>query len=515
MNLKNISVIIIVKNAEKTLQKCLQSLKNFDEIVLLDNGSTDSTLEIAKEYNEKFDNLKVFHSKFIGFGALRNLAISYTKNDFILSIDADEVLEISTKEELETVHLKDNSIIALPRKNLYKNEWIKACGWSPDFVYRIFNKKFTQFNKSLIHESVIIPSNAEIVKFQNGLKHYAYDSIDTLLEKCQRYSSLWAQQNVKKKSSMIESVVRSGWKFFRDYFFKKGFLYGYKGFMISVCNALGVFFKYAKLYELTHQMPSASLIITTYNNEDYLKLVLESVRKLEYLPNEVIVADDGSTEKTADLIKEFKKDFPCPLKHIWQEDKGYRLNQSRNNGINAASCEYIIVIDGDMILDKNFIKDHLEYSKEKVYLQGSRILLDAKKSKNALTNKEIASFSFFKRNCFIAKCIYFSSKITASYFEKKELIKGIRGCNMSFFKKDWAAIEGFNERFNAWGRDDSEFVARFLFNGGELRRLKFKAIASHLYHDESNKNRDRSLFETNHTLYLETIQNKKTTWKDL
>lgn len=175
---------------------------------------------------------------------------------------------------------------------------------------------------------------------------------------------------------MGRSIIRSLWKFIRDYFLKKGFLYGYKGFVISLCNALGVFFKYAKLYELTHKIPTCSLIITTYNSKDYLRSVLQSVKNLDYLPKEVLIADDGSTEETALLIKEFQKTFPCPLLHIWQEDEGFRLNTIRNKAINAARGEYIILIDGDMVLEPHFIKDHLDFAKHKVVLQGSKMILD-------------------------------------------------------------------------------------------------------------------------------------------
>ena len=94
------------------------------------------------------------------------------------------------------------------------------------------------------------------------------------------------------------------------------------------------------------------------------------------------------------------------------------------------------------------------------------------------------------------------------FFTKKDFIKGIRGCNMSFFKADCEAINGFNESFVGWGREDSEFVARFLFNGGQLRRLKFAGVAYHIYHDEN----PRDMLEVNHNIYLETIRKKKIQW---
>ncbi|EDP6265747.1 glycosyltransferase [Campylobacter jejuni] len=515
MNLKQISVIIIVKNAEQTLLECLNSLKDFDEIILLNNESSDNTLNIANEFKKDFANLHIYHSAFIGFGALKNLALSYAKNDWILSIDADEVLENECINELKNLELQEDNIIALSRKNLYKGEWIKACGWWPDYVWRIFNKNFTRFNDNLVHESLVLPSNVKKIHLKNGLRHYAFRDISHLIDKMQYYSSLWAKQNIHKKSGVLKANLRAFWTFFRNYFLKNGFLYGYKGFIISVCNALGTFFKYMKLYELQKQKPkTCALIITTYNQKERLKLVLDSVKNLAFLPNEVLIADDGSKEDTARLIEEYQKDFPCPLKHIWQEDEGFRAAKSRNNAIKASKSEYIILIDGDMILEKDFVKNHLEFAKRKVILQGSRVILNKNESEEILKNNNY-SLAFNKkgfknqRSIFLAKCVYKFSKLTKKFFKKSQLVKGSKTCNMSFYKSDFEAIEGFNEKFIGWGREDSEFVARFLFNDGVFKRLKFNALAYHIYHEENSKN----MLEINHQIYLETIKNEKTTWR--
>ncbi|EAJ5824684.1 glycosyltransferase [Campylobacter jejuni] len=515
MNLKQISAIIIVKNAKQTLLECLNSLKDFDEIILLNNESSDNTLNIANEFKKDFANLHIYHSAFIGFGALKNLALSYAKNDWILSIDADEVLENECIKELKNLELQEDNIIALSRKNLYKGEWIKACGWWPDYVLRIFNKNFTRFNDNLVHESLVLPSNVKKIHLKNGLRHYAFRDISHLIDKMQYYSSLWAKQNIHKKSGVLKANLRAFWTFFRNYFLKNGFLYGYKGFIISVCNALGTFFKYMKLYELQKQKPkTCALIITTYNQKERLKLVLDSVKNLAFLPNEVLIADDGSKEDTARLIEEYQKDFPCPLKHIWQEDEGFRAAKSRNNAIKASKSEYIILIDGDMILEKNFVKNHLEFAKRKVILQGSRVILNKNESEEILKNNNY-SLAFNKkgfknqRSIFLAKCVYKFSKLTKKFFKKSQLVKGSKTCNMSFYKSDFEAIEGFNEKFIGWGREDSEFVARFLFNDGVFKRLKFNALAYHIYHEENSKN----MLEINHQIYLETIKNEKTTWR--
>lgn len=239
--------------------------------------------------------------------------------------------------------------------------------------------------------------------------------------------------------------------------------------------------------------------------------MLDSIKMLNTMPNEVLIADDGSREDTKELIESYIKDFPCVLKHIWQEDNGFHLSQIRNKAIKAAQGEYIIIIDGDMILESHFIADHLKCAKKGVFLQGSRVILkkeqtqkilDSMDYKIAYENRDFKA----KRINFFTKYIYELSCIKANFFNKKDFIKGVRGCNMSFYKSDCEAINGFNEDFIGWGREDSEFVARFLFNGGEFRRIKFNAIAYHLYHDENSRN----MLESNHSIYLNTIINKLT-----
>ena len=519
-----ISVCIIVKNAQETLKECLESVRDFDEIILLDNGSVDKTLQIAREFNETYKNLRVEQSTFIGFGALKNLCVSYAKNEWILSLDSDEVLESHALREINALHLEPNHIYALPRKNLYNGEWIKACGWYPDFVWRIFNKNFTRFNDNRVHESVMIPPNAKKIRLKGAIRHYACSGIPQLLDKLQRYTSLYAEQNaqiedfhtaqkITQKATLSRAISHSLWGFVKNYFFKKGVFYGYKGFVLSVCNALGSFFKYAKLYEAIRPNPAnTTLIITTYNQKERLALVLDSVCALNPLPKEVLIADDGSTNDTRELIKSYQRNFPCELRHIWQEDRGFRAGQIRNRAIDSACGKYIIIIDGDMILDSRFVAEHLRFAQRGVVLQGSRVILGQDKTDEILKQKDFRfAFKIHSLNSLhcniLAKFIYKTSKITADFFEKNDLIKGVRSCNMSFFKSDCEAINGFNEEFVGWGREDSEFVARFLFNGGEMRRVKFNAIAYHLYHPENS----RATLESNHNIYI-YICKTKATW---
>lgn len=233
-----------------------------------------------------------------------------------------------------------------------------------------------------------------------------------------------------------------------------------------------------------------ALLITTYNWPEALKLVLESVKLQTRLPDEVVIADDGSAIKTKELIQQYQANFPCPLIHAWQEDKGFRAAASRNNAIRAMSddIEYVVMIDGDMLLHPKFIDDHLKFSEEGCFIQGSRSLIDKAKtyklthSKIPVVNLNAFSSGIKKRKNMLR--FIWLSKLLASPINS---LNGIRSCNMSFWLKDLREVNGFNESFIGWGREDSELVAR-LFNNGVLRiNLRFSGLAYHLFHEENSR----------------------------
>jgi len=240
----SMSVTILVKNSETYIAECLHALQDFDEVIILDNGSTDKTLEIA----EKFENVKIYHSEFIGFGPLKNLAASFATHDWIFNVDSDEIVSKDLILELQNCTLKQTNIYSIPRHNYYKKKWIKCCGWYPDRVLRIYNKKHTCYNNNMVHESLIKQNETIVINLSSPLIHHAYDSIEQLLEKLQRYSTLWAEKN-HKKSSPLKAFGRALFAFFKNYFLQKGFLCGYEGLLISITNANHVFYKYMKLYE--------------------------------------------------------------------------------------------------------------------------------------------------------------------------------------------------------------------------------------------------------------------------
>ncbi len=241
-----ISVTMLTKNSSRYLDEVLQSLNCFDEVVVLDNGSMDNTLEIAAS----FDNVKIFENDFIGFGPLKTLAASYAANDWILSIDSDELLTPDLAEEIRCLTLDDSCIYSIPRDNYYNRKLMRCCGWEGDSVNRLYQKKKTRFSDNQVHES-LVEDSVRVVSLKNSLIHYSFNDAEELIDKMQHYSTLYAMDfKGKKSASPLKAFSRGVFAFFKYYFLQKGFLNGASGLLISMSNANGVFYKYMKLYEL-------------------------------------------------------------------------------------------------------------------------------------------------------------------------------------------------------------------------------------------------------------------------
>ncbi|MBE2894372.1 glycosyltransferase family 2 protein [Spirabiliibacterium falconis] len=485
-----ISVTMLVKNSAQYLQQVLTALSPFDEVLLLDNGSTDDTLVIAKT----FENVRIEHSPFLGFGPLKNRAAELAKHDWILNIDSDEILPAPLIAELAALTLDDpNRVYAILRLNHYRGRVIKTCGWYPDYVKRLYNRTLVHFNDNQVHESLVVPSTGKIVRLQHSFDHFSFAGATDLIQKMQQYSSLFAQQQRYRKHAGVFSAISHGLAaFFKHYVLKKGVLSGRDGFVISAANAMGAYYKYIKLAEANDNL-RVSLIITTYNRPDALLAVLNSVLKQTVLPFEVIVADDGSDARTRDAIEQIRPHFTVPLIHSWQPDEGFRAARSRNQALAQATGDYIIVIDGDMLLHSNFVEDHINFAKKGCFVQGYRVLLPQIKTEEILHSPlKSPKLKWYQRGIETR----FEKRIAAVHLpilggflgkERANKFKGIKTCNMAFFRDDAFAINGFNNEFVGWGREDSEFVARLYNNGVKRRDVRFAAIAYHLWHNEAER----------------------------
>lgn len=243
-----------------------------------------------------------------------------------------------------------------------------------------------------------------------------------------------------------------------------------------------------------------ALIITTYNWKEALELVIRSALNQSVAPDEIVVADDGSREDTRELIQKYAENSSVPIIHSWQEDEGFRLSHSRNRAIAKSTCDYIIVVDGDMILDKNFVKDHKNCAEKGIYVQGSRVLLLENLSANIIKNKKLEKLSFFSKDIKNKMNMIYLPILTKLFCALKNMeLKRIRGCNFSLFKEDILSVNGFSEEFKTWGKEDSEFVQRLYNKGLKRVNLKFSAKQYHLYHPEGNAS-NNNIEILNHTI---------------
>lgn len=246
-----------------------------------------------------------------------------------------------------------------------------------------------------------------------------------------------------------------------------------------------------------------SLIITTYNSPESLLLVLESIKIQTIIPHEVIIADDGSTQETKSIVESFQNDSNINIIYSWQEDIGFRAARSRNCALLKSSGDYIVLIDGDTILHKNFLSDHVSVAESGYFVQGTRVLLTYSQTKKALERGQIF-FPFFLSRFKNRKNSIRSNFLSYFFSNKRNDLRGIKTCNMGFFRKDCVNINGFNNEFEGWGREDSEFAARLMHSGIKRKNVRFKGIQFHLWHDENA----RIDLKRNNELLQHTINNR-------
>lgn len=260
---------------------------------------------------------------------------------------------------------------------------------------------------------------------------------------------------------------------------------------------------------MQNQKASVALIISTYNWPEALELVLKSVAQQTDMPDEIIIADDGSSQLTADVIEDCRTRYQLPVTHIWHEDKGFRKSRILNKAVKEVKSAYIIEIDGDIILDSNFVEDHRNAAKQGFFVQGSRAMLSEGKSKEILRTREI-TFSIF------SKGLYSRFNALRLPFMKWLFIFDpsnpyhIKGCNLAFWKKDYIAVNGYFNNFEGWGGEDYEFGARLLHSGVQRRRLKMAALCYHIYH----KINSRANSAQNDVIYKRTLADKSSWCND-
>lgn len=229
---------------------------------------------------------------------------------------------------------------------------------------------------------------------------------------------------------------------------------------------------------------NTSLIITTYNWPQALRLCLESVAEQSLLPNRVIIADDGSTDETRALITTYAAKLPFELRHVWQEDSGFRRSAILNKALRKVPINnYVIFIDGDIILHKHFIKDHVRLAEPGYYVFGRRCYLGENLS-TRLLNGEQCALNFFTRGIRRRdNLLYLPWLTTITTRYRRGKLYGY-GCNLAAWMNDIVKVNGYEERMEGWGCEDDDFIQRLRNNGLISKAAKYQAIEYHIYHKQ-------------------------------
>ena len=242
-----ISIVIITFNEEKNLGRCLDSVKNVaDEIIIVDSFSTDNTVAIARQHNAK-----VVTREFIGYAEQKNFATQQAANNWILSLDADE--ELTPELQQSIIEIKKSpkyNVYQMPRLTNYCGKWIRHCGWYPDKQTRLYDRTKGQWEEKKVHEYWRLNNGAEPKGTLSGdLLHYSFTSISSHLEKIEKYSELAAIAAVEdgKDASLMKIWLSPKWHFFSEYIIKLGFLDGFYGYTICKLSAYASFIKYTKI----------------------------------------------------------------------------------------------------------------------------------------------------------------------------------------------------------------------------------------------------------------------------
>jgi glycosyltransferase involved in cell wall biosynthesis len=243
-----ISIIIITKNEEHDIRDCLASVTWADEVIVLDSGSTDKTLGIAKEYTKHVYS----NTDWQGFGIQKNRALAYATGDWVLSLDADERISDELRAEIQHAISTENiAIYSMPRLSSYCGKFIRHSGWWPDYVARLFKRGSASFSNDLVHERLVFDGTA--TQLSCSLMHTTYKDLDEVIAKINQYSTLGAKNSLQqgKRGSLASAIGHALWAFIRTYILRAGFLDGAEGLMLAISNAETTYYRYLKLYYLS------------------------------------------------------------------------------------------------------------------------------------------------------------------------------------------------------------------------------------------------------------------------
>lgn len=243
-----VTAVIITKNEAENIGRCIQSLNGLvEEVLVIDSQSKDETVRIARQLGAR-----VIVTEWQGYAQTKNFGNTHSSNDWILSIDADEVLSDELIASIRAIPLQPNTVYAMNRLNNFCGDWIYHSGWYPDWKVRIFNRQTTYWIGDFVHEKLKFSEKVVMQKLSGQLLHYTYTNLEDHWQRIERYSTLSAKALFaeKKKPSWLQQKGGPIFRFFKTYILQRGFLDGKNGWIISTRAAQMVRMKYEKLNKL-------------------------------------------------------------------------------------------------------------------------------------------------------------------------------------------------------------------------------------------------------------------------
>jgi glycosyltransferase involved in cell wall biosynthesis len=473
-----VSVVIITYNEEENIARCIESVRPIaDEIVVVDSFSKDQTKKICLEKGVRF-----IEHPFEGHIQQKNFGLAQATYDHVLSLDADEYLSPElTYSIFFAKKLWPAEAYEMNRLSSYGGRWMRLSAWYPDRKLRLWNRTLGSWGGDNPHDKVFINKKINVLHLKGDLMHEAYENAAEFLTKIQGYSDIFAREKrYVLRSSPLKIFYKTFYSFFFNFFVKLGFFGGYEGAMISMSNANYTFYKYSKLYE-GNRLLKISLIILAGKKKE-LELVLLSVMRQSVLPDEVIIALSLADEETRQLVRSFQSIFPVALHLHFPEEGGSSFAATHQKAIDEAKNEYLILVEGDLMLPRNFVQGHKRGAWKGNFLQGSCVSLNQQKTEELVREKR-TTVSFREsglRHCWSTIESSFLSRLFSVY--KKGLRKD-HPLNLSCWKEDLLSarpIQGEPEEL-------VDLFERMEVFGLKRKRLKFSGLGYQLYNAESEK----------------------------
>jgi glycosyltransferase involved in cell wall biosynthesis len=246
-----LSVIVITKNEGASIDACLTSVDWADEIIVVDSGSTDGTVDVCRRHTDKVHVAGDWH----GFGPQKNRALALATREWVFSLDADERVTPELRREMEAAMTDpgDRAAFAMPRRSSYCGRPMRHSGWWPDYVTRLFRRGRARFSDAMVHEHLIV--NGPVGLLRLPLVHEAFVDLEEVLETMNRYSTAGARMMHEggERATPTTAILHGFWSFFHTYVVRAGFLDGREGFMLAVSNAEGTYYRYLKLMLLAER----------------------------------------------------------------------------------------------------------------------------------------------------------------------------------------------------------------------------------------------------------------------